>query len=99
VPPLKGLNKCVTITNPGLAPWAMQEYRPVGVIARPQQSIPQQSPPIPQTTQSQSNKYKNTNEPNKPFTHPNTFNEHNTANAQYDKEPCKDDTPAKPRVK
>ena len=25
-----GLNKCVTIINPGLAPWAMQEYRPVG---------------------------------------------------------------------
>ncbi len=23
-----GLNKCVTIINPGLAPWAMQEYRP-----------------------------------------------------------------------
>ena len=28
VPPLKGLNKCVPIINPGLAPWAMQEYRP-----------------------------------------------------------------------
>ena len=25
-----GLNKCVTIINPGLAPWALQEYRPVG---------------------------------------------------------------------
>ena len=23
-----GLNKCVSIINPGLAPWAMQEYRP-----------------------------------------------------------------------
>ena len=23
-----GLNKCVTIINPGLAPWAIQEYRP-----------------------------------------------------------------------
>ena len=23
-----GLNKCVPIINPGLAPWAMQEYRP-----------------------------------------------------------------------
>ena len=22
------LNKCVTIINPGLAPWAMQKYRP-----------------------------------------------------------------------
>ena len=26
-----GLNKCVTIINPGLAPWAMQEYRPKGL--------------------------------------------------------------------
>ena len=23
-----GLNKCVSMINPGLAPWAMQEYRP-----------------------------------------------------------------------
>ena len=23
-----GLNKCVSIINPGLVPWAMQEYRP-----------------------------------------------------------------------
>ena len=23
-----GLNKCVIIINPGLAPWAMKEYRP-----------------------------------------------------------------------
>ena len=23
-----GLNKCVPIINPGLAPWAMKEYRP-----------------------------------------------------------------------
>ncbi len=23
-----GLNKCVPIINPGLVPWAMQEYRP-----------------------------------------------------------------------
>ena len=32
VPPLKGLNKCVSMINPGLAPWAMQEYRPKGLI-------------------------------------------------------------------
>ena len=32
VPPLKGLNKYVPIINPGLAPWAMQEYRPVGAL-------------------------------------------------------------------
>ena len=32
VPPLKGLNKCVPLINPGLAPWAMQEYRPVGAL-------------------------------------------------------------------
>ena len=30
VPPLKGLNKCVSMINPGLAPWAMQEYRAYG---------------------------------------------------------------------
>ena len=29
-----GLNKCVTMINPGLAPWAMQEYRPVGALRR-----------------------------------------------------------------
>ena len=23
-----GLNKCISMPNPGLAPWAMQEYRP-----------------------------------------------------------------------
>ena len=27
-----GLNKCVPMINPGLAPWAMQEYRPKGLI-------------------------------------------------------------------
>ena len=27
-----GLNKCVTMINPGLAPWAMQEYRPIGAL-------------------------------------------------------------------
>ena len=29
-----GLNKCVPLINPGLAPWAMQEYRPVGAHLR-----------------------------------------------------------------
>ena len=28
--PSSGLNKCIPMINPGLAPWAMQEYRPVG---------------------------------------------------------------------
>ena len=23
-----GLNKCISMINPGLAPWALQEYRP-----------------------------------------------------------------------
>ena len=27
-----GLNKCVPLINPGLAPWAMQEYRPIGAL-------------------------------------------------------------------
>ena len=28
VPPLKGLNKCVSMTDPGLAPWALKKCRP-----------------------------------------------------------------------
>ena len=27
-----GLNKCIPMINPGLAPWAMQEYRPLGAL-------------------------------------------------------------------
>ena len=27
-----GLNKCVSMINPGLAAWAMQEYRPKGLL-------------------------------------------------------------------
>ena len=30
--PSSGLNKCVSMINPGLAPWAMQEYRPLGAL-------------------------------------------------------------------
>ena len=29
-----GLNKCIPMINPGLAPWAMQEYRPKGLITQ-----------------------------------------------------------------
>ena len=32
---LWGLKKCVETINPGLAPWAMQECRPVGAFRRP----------------------------------------------------------------
>ena len=32
VTPLKGLNKCTVTYNPGLAPWAMQECRPLGAL-------------------------------------------------------------------
>ena len=28
VPPLKGLNKCVSMITPGLAPWALKGCRP-----------------------------------------------------------------------
>ena len=35
VPPPLGLNKCVSMINPGLAPWAMQEYRPYRAPLRP----------------------------------------------------------------
>ena len=31
-----GAQKCAETINPGLAPWAMQECRPVGVLRRPQ---------------------------------------------------------------
>ena len=76
-----GLNKCVSIINPGLAPWAMKKYRPVGAHCP---TVP--IPPIPQTIQSQS--YKNTNKRNNPFTHPNTFYEHNIT-TQHRKRPIR----------
>ena len=72
VPPLKGLNKCVPIINPGLAPWAIQEYRPLGAHCPTAPINPTNNPPIPQTIQPQSNKYKNTTERNNSFTHPKT---------------------------
>ena len=34
-----GLNECVPIINPGLAPWALQEYRPKGLIS-PRKTLP-----------------------------------------------------------
>ena len=49
VPPLKGLNECVPIINPGLAPWAMKKYRPyralcdntpINVSTRPPDGLP-----------------------------------------------------------
>ena len=63
--------------NPGLAPWALQEYRPLGAHC-PNATINPTNNPSPQPIQSQSNKYKNTNARNNPLTRPNTFNEHNT---------------------
>ena len=30
-----GLNKCTITNNPGLAPWAMKKYRPVGALLHP----------------------------------------------------------------
>ena len=64
VPPLKGLNKCVSMINPGLAPWAMQEYRPLGAHCPIAPINPTN------TIQSQSNtKHKRNNS----FTHPKTY--------------------------
>ena len=40
VPPLKGLNKYIPMINPGLAPWAMQEYRPLGAHCRQLKMVP-----------------------------------------------------------
>ena len=34
-----GLNKCFNTLNPGLAPWAMQKYRPKGLFATIPQSM------------------------------------------------------------
>ena len=34
-----GLKKCVSMINPGLAPWAMQEYRPYRALLRPHQLL------------------------------------------------------------
>ena len=44
VPPLKGLNKYVSMINPGLAPWALQEYRPLGAHC-PNATINTPNPP------------------------------------------------------
>ena len=147
---------CYNIINPGLAPWAMQEYRPLGAHCP--------TTPINSTKQYNHNQIQK-HKRNNSFKHPNTFNEHNTTtqhrkrpirqralqgrhsckaqgeirakpdmkpwgntanptksparatplqssgrnegkaryetlgkHSQYDKEPCKGDTPAKPRV-
>ena len=33
---LTGLNKCISMTNPGLAPWAMKKYRAYGTHKSPE---------------------------------------------------------------
>ena len=81
-----GLNKYIPMINPGLAPWAMQEYRPLGAHCPTAPINPPKQTPIPQIIQSKSNKY--TNERNNSFTHPNTFNEHNTT-TQHRKRPIR----------
>ena len=85
VPPLKGLNKCITMINPGLAPWALREYRPVGAHC-PNTTI---NPPNNTITIKQIQKHERTQQSiYTPQTHlTNTIPRHNTANAQYDKEP------------
>ena len=57
----------------------MQEYRPLGLIARPQQSIPQT-----QYNHNQIQKHKRNNL----FTYPKTFYEHNTT-TQHRKRPIR----------
>ena len=81
VPPLKGLKICSNTPNPGLAPWAMQEYRPLGAHY-PTASI---NPP---NTTNHTITIKQKHERNNPFTHPNTFNEHNTT-TQHPKRPIR----------
>ena len=36
---LKGLNKCIPLINPGLAPWTMREYRPKGLSGQAHQNL------------------------------------------------------------
>ena len=108
VPPLKGLNKSVPMINPGLTPWAMQEYRPAGAHCPNATINPTiNPPPIPPNNPTIHKQYNQTNTKTRTNaiihlhiqTHlTNTIPRHNTANAQSDKEPCKGDTPAKPRV-
>ena len=76
VPPLWGSINGLTTTNPGLAPWAMQEYRPKGLF---DVFTTNQSP----NTTPHTITYKNTNECNNPFTHPNTFNEHHNTASKF----------------
>ena len=81
VPPLKGLNKCITMINPGLAPWALREYRPVGAHC-PNTTI---NPPNNTITINQIQKHERTQES---IYTPNTFNEHNTT-TQLRKQPIR----------
>ena len=59
--PLRGSINVFQWLTQGLRPGLCRSIAPLGLIARPHQSIPQTI---------QSNKYNNTNERNNPFTHP-----------------------------
>ena len=85
VPPLKGLNKCVTMINPGLAPWAIQEYRPLGAHC-PTATINPPNPTNNTTTIKQIQKYDRTQQ--FIYTPQNAFNEHNTT-TQHRKRPIR----------
>ena len=76
---LTGLNKCTVTNNPGLAPWALQEYRPVGAHC-PTATIP----PIDKQYNHNQTKHERTQQ--SIYTPP-------KHTSQSDKEPCKGDTP------
>ena len=63
-----GLNKCVTMINPGLAPWALQEYRPLGARC-PTATINPPPQHHKQYNHNQIQKHKRNNL----FTHPKTY--------------------------
>ena len=84
VPPLWGSINISTQLTQGLRPGLCRSVAPKGAYC-PTAPI---NPPIPHPIQSQSNKYKNTNERNNPFTNPNIFNEHNTT-TQHRKRPIR----------
>ena len=93
--PHRGSKYVLTYRTQGLRPGLCRSIAPLGLIARPHQSPPHHNPYNHNQTKTRTNATIHLHTQ----THlTNTIPRHNTANAQYDNEPCKGDTPAKPRV-
>ena len=87
----RGSKYVLTHRTQGLRPGLCRSIAPLGLIARPQQSIPQTIPHHNPYNQNQTNTKTRTNAT---IHLTNTIPRHNTANAQSDKKPCKGGTPA-----